>query len=109
MWITYGFILYNLVFVSGIVFWDIKLVLFGPSRFSNFIDGLFIDRKGEHILTRCTKKNRKVVAKYKFDCILKCFDNHSIALYTISLKINSIYCLISRFLLNITVLTSVVI
>ena len=40
---------------------------------------------------------------------MQTFDNHSTELYTISLKINPIYCLILRFLRNITVLTSVVV
>ena len=49
----------------------IKLLLFGPSRSSNCIDGLLIE-KDNIILTTFIEKNRMVLAKDKVKCILKC-------------------------------------
>ena len=49
----------------------IKLLLFGPSRSSNCIDGLLIE-KDNIILTTFIEKKRMVLAKDKVECILKC-------------------------------------
>ena len=49
----------------------VKLLLFGPSRSSNCIDGLLIE-KDNIILTTFIEKNRMVLTKDKVKCILKC-------------------------------------